>query len=83
MKLNYGAVAIILAAVAIQAAADQQGPFYWMKKYPDAPQAQVSRCMAIAEAAYEKAGGTQGRGDNGFAVLAMGTAWEACMEGGK
>lgn len=83
MKLNKSAVLIFLAAIAIQAAADQQGPYYWMKKYPDAPQAKVSECMEKAEAAYEKAGGTQGRGDNGVAVLKMGLAWEACMDGGK
>ncbi len=83
MKLNYGAVVIILAALALQAAADQQAPHYWMKKYPDAPVAKQQACMVKAEEAYEKAGGTQGRGDNGFAVLKMGTAWEACMEGSK
>ncbi len=80
MKLNYGAVAIVLAAVAIQAAADQQEPAYWMKSYPGADAAKVQACLVKSEAAYEKAGGTQGRGDNGFAVLAKGTAWEACME---
>jgi hypothetical protein len=82
MTINKFALAIAVAALAIQAAADQQEPFYWMKKFPDAPPAQVARCMAVAEAAYEKAGGTQGRGENGFSVLAMGTAWEKCMTGG-
>ena len=81
MKLNYGAVAIVLAAVAIQAAADQQEPAYWMKSYLGADQAKVQKCLAVSDEAYEKAGGTQGRGDNGFAVLAKGTAWEQCMEG--
>ncbi len=81
MKLNYGIVAIILSALSIQAAADQQEPAYWMKKYPDASQTKTQTCLLIAEEAYEKAGGTQGRGDNGFAVLAKGTAWEKCMEG--
>lgn len=80
MKLNYGAIAIILAAIAIQSAADQQTPHYWMKKYPGADPAKVSACMTKAESAYEQAGGTQGKGDNGFAVLKMGIAWEACME---
>lgn len=81
MKLNYGITAIILSAFAIQAAADQQEPAYWMKSYPGADAAKVQACLAKAEAAYEKAGGTQGRGDNGFAVLAKGTEWEECMEG--
>lgn len=56
-------------------------PAYWMKQYASADQAKINRCMASGNAAYEKAGGTQGRGDNGFAVLAKGTAWEKCMEG--
>lgn len=56
-------------------------PAYWMKSYPGADQTKVQRCLVVAEEAYEKAGGTQGRGDNGFAVLAKGTAWEQCMEG--
>lgn len=54
-------------------------PAYWMTKYANADQAKTNRCMARANEAYEKAGGTQGRGDNGFAVLAKGTAWEKCM----
>ena len=83
MRLNYGAIAILLAALAIQACAGAQGPFYWMKQYPDAPVAKQQACMVEAESAYEKAGGTQGRGDNGAAVLKMGTAWERCMEQGK
>ena len=83
MKLNYGAVAILLAALALQACVDQQGVAYWMKKYPGAPVEKQRACLAIGDEAYEKAGGTQGRGDNGFAVLAKGTAWEKCMEQGK
>ena len=81
MKINRFALAIAVGAIAIQAAADQQEPLYWMKKYPDAPHAQVARCMAVAEAAYEKANTGGIWGDNGFAVLAMGTAWENCMSG--
>lgn len=81
MKLNYGIIAIILAALSLQVCADQQEPSYWMKKYPDASQTKTQTCLIIADEAYEKAGGTQGRGDNGFAVLAKGTAWEKCMEG--
>ena len=80
MKLNYGAVAICLAAVAIQAAADQQEPAYWMKSYPGADQAKVQRCLAVAEAAYEK--NLKGNMDGGFwAVLHKGNAWEKCMNG--
>lgn len=81
MKLNYGIIAIILAALSLQVCADQQEPAYWMKKYPNASPTKTQTCLLIAEEAYEKAGGTQGRGDNGFAVLAKGTAWEQCMEG--
>lgn len=83
MKLNKFAVVLALFAFALQAFADQQEPAYWMKKYPDAPHAKQLQCLAVADEAYEKAGGTQGRGDNGFAVLAKGTAWEACMENRK
>lgn len=74
---NVIAIFALFSTIAFAAA-----PHYWMKSYPGADQAKVDRCMAVAEAAYEKAGGTQGRGDNGFAVLAMGTAWETCMNGG-
>ena len=48
-----------------------------MKSYPGADQAKVQKCLAVSDEAYEKAGGTQGRGDNGFAVLAKGTARKA------
>lgn len=81
MKLNKFAVVLVLFAFVLQAFADQQEPAYWMKSYPGADQTKVQRCLVVAEEAYEKAGGTQGRGDNGFAVLAKGTAWEQCMEG--
>lgn len=83
MKINYGIIAIILAAISIQVLADQLEPAYWMKKYPNADKAKVFKCLVVAEDAYERAGGTQGRGDNGFAVLAKGTAWERCMEDKK
>ena len=59
----------------------KETPSYWMKKYPNAPQEKVSLCLYQGHLAYEKAGGTQSRGDNGFAVLARGTAWETCMDG--
>lgn len=74
-------IAIILAALSIQAAADQQEPAYWMKQYPGAEQAKVFRCLAVADEAYDKANTGGMWGDNGFAVLAKGTAWERCMEG--
>ncbi len=80
MKINKFAVVLAIAALSLQAVADQQEPAYWMKQYPTAPSVAVITCLALSEAAYEKAGGTQGRGDNGFAVLAKGTAWEACMD---
>ena len=73
-------IAILIAAFSLQAIADSQEPAYWMKKYPNASPSKVAQCMRIANEAYEKAGGSQGRGDNGFAVLAKGTAWEACMD---
>lgn len=73
-------LAILFAALSLQAIAENQEPAYWMKKYPGASQEQTNRCMDRANEAYEKAGGTQGRGDNGFAVLAKGTEWEKCME---
>jgi hypothetical protein len=81
MKLNKSTLVIVLAALSLQVCADQQEPAYWMKKYPEASQTKTQTCLLIAEEAYENAGGTQGRGDNGFAVLAKGTAWEKCMEG--
>jgi hypothetical protein len=80
MKLNKSTLVIVLAALSLQVCADQQEPAYWMKKYPEASQTKTQTCLLIAEEAYENAGGTQGRGDNGFAVLAKGTAWEKCME---
>lgn len=70
----------ILVLPAILTACAATGPAYWMKAYPGSGQAQTDRCLAVAEAAYEAAGGTQFRGDNGFAVLAKGAAWERCMD---
>lgn len=69
-----------LFVVFLAACASTGESAYWMKKYPDAHIAVQQQCLVVAEAAYEKAGGTQGRGDNGFAVLAKGTAWEKCMD---
>ena len=81
MKLNYGALAIILAAISIQVMADQREPAYWMKEYSGADKAKVFKCLAVAEEAYDRASTGGMWGDNGFAVLAKGTAWEKCMEG--
>lgn len=80
MRINLGVIAIILAALSIQAAADQREPAYWMKKYPHAPQAKVEKCLVVAEEAYNAANTVGMWGDNGWAVLAKGTAWEKCME---
>lgn len=73
-------LAIILAAFTLQAAAELQEPAYWMKKYPDAPQAKVAKCLAVAETAYEKnlRGNMEGVM---WAVLWKGNAWEKCMDG--
>lgn len=83
MKLNKFAVVLALFAFVLQAFADQQEPAYWMKKYTDAPHAKQLQCLAVAEEAYNKANTGGMWGDNGFAVLAKGTAWEACMENRK
>lgn len=72
--------AIWFACIALAMSACASDPAYWMKKYPGASKAKTDRCLSVAEDAYNKAGGTQGRGDNGFAVLAKGQAWEACMD---
>lgn len=74
-------IAILLSALALQVLADQKEPAYWMKSYPNAEPAKVQRCLAVANDAYEKANTGGVWGDNGFAVLAKGTAWEACMDG--
>lgn len=81
MKLNKFAVVLALFAFVLQAFADQQEPAYWMKKYPHAPQAKVEKCLVVAEEAYNAANTVGMWGDNGWAVLAKGTAWEKCMEG--
>lgn len=80
MKLNKFAVVLALFAFVLQAFADQQEPAYWMKKYPHAPQAKVEKCLVVAEEAYNAANTVGMWGDNGWAVLAKGTAWEKCME---
>ena len=74
-------IAIILAALSLQAIADSQEPAYWMKKYPNADQSKVQRCLAVANEAYEKAYGGAPWGQNGWGVLAKGNAWEKCMDG--
>lgn len=76
-------IAILLSALALQVLADQKEPAYWMKSYPGADPAKVQRCLAVANEAYDKANTGGVWGDNGFAVLAKGTAWEQCMEQGK
>lgn len=73
-------IALILTAFALQAAADQKEPAYWMKAYPGTDNSKVQRCLSVAEEAYDKAA-KGGIGLDGFAVLAKGTAWEKCMEG--
>lgn len=73
-------LAIILAALSLQAVADQQEPAYWMKQYPNADQSKVQRCLAVAQDAYEKNIGGDMNG-HFWAVLWKGNAWEACMEG--
>ena len=81
MKTHIAFWAIVLTAVSIMACSKSDEPAYWMKKYPGADVAKQSGCMALAEKAYQAKGGSQGMGDNGASVLAMGTAWEKCMEG--
>ena len=75
-------IAIILAALSLQAIADNQEPSYWMKSYPGADQAKVQKCLAVAEEARNKAltGGRWGS-DVPWATLHQGNAWEKCMEG--
>ncbi len=73
MKLIIAALALF----ALQAFAAE--PAYWMKSYPNAPQAKVTKCLAVAEAAYEK--NLKGNMDGVmWAVLWKGNAWEKCME---
>lgn len=71
-----------IAALAILStsvlAADE--PAYWMKKYPGADPAKVQKCLAVAQEAYDKAVSDTSWGQNGWAVLAKGNAWEKCME---
>lgn len=81
MQLIHKVVAVLFMVFALQAGATD-GPAYWMKSYPGADKAKVQKCLVVSEEAYEKAH-NGGPGLNGFAVLAKGNAWEACMEGGK
>ncbi len=73
-------LAILFAAFAIQAAADQKEPSYWMKQYPGADNAKVQRCLAVAEEVRNKElkGGMDGVA---WATLHQGNAWEKCMDG--
>ena len=75
-------IAIILAALSLQAIADSQEPAYWMKKYPNADQSKVQRCLAVAEEVRDKqlTGGVMGS-DVPWATLHQGNAWEKCMDG--
>ncbi len=71
-------IALLLSLCAASAIAAE--PAYWMKSYPGADQAKVQRCLAVAEAAYEK--NLKGNMDGVFwAVLHKGNAWEKCMDG--
>jgi hypothetical protein len=79
--MKYINVLVAMTVIVGLSACTEGGPAYWMTKYPGADKAKETACLEKAEAAYEKAGGTSGKGDNGFAVLAKGTAWEKCMEG--
>ena len=75
MKTLLALISIIAASQAIAAE-----PAYWMKEYPNAPQAKVDRCLAEAEDAYAKnlKGGMTGVA---WATLHQGNAWEKCMDG--
>lgn len=73
--------AVLFACSLMTGCIDSKEPAYWMKKYPNASVAQQRACMEVAEKAYQANGGSQGMGNNGASVLAMGTAWEKCMEG--
>jgi len=57
-----------------------EAPAYWMKQYAGAGQAKVNKCMDIANAAYDQKAGNTAFGVDGWAVLAKGNAWEACMD---
>lgn len=72
-------LAIILAALSLQAVADSQEPAYWMKSYPNVPQAKVQQCLVVAQEAYDKhlSGDMSG---HFWAVVWKGNAWEKCME---
>lgn len=76
------AVSVMLGVVACAGHGDyveNEKPAYWMKKYPGADQAKVNRCMAIANAEYDKK-----VGNTAFSVgptLDKGIAWEKCMDG--
>ena len=67
----------ILALFALSAFAAE--PAYWMKSYPNAPQAKVDRCLIVAQEAYYKnlIGDMSG---HFWAVVWKGNAWEKCME---
>lgn len=72
-------VMLCTAGLAIAATVNAAEPAYWMKSYPNAPQAKVAKCLAVAEEAYEKnlKGNMEGVM---WAVLWKGNAWEKCME---
>lgn len=80
-------IAIAVSALFLTACAghgsyvENEKPAYWMKQYASADQAKVNRCYRLGDAAYDKAVSDTSWGNNGFAVLAKGNAWEACMDG--
>ncbi len=57
-----------------------ESPAYWMKQYASADQAKVNRCYRLADVEYDKKAGNTAFGADGWAVLAKGNAWEACMD---
>lgn len=68
---------LLLSLFAAQAFAAE--PAYWMKQYPNASQAKVDKCLAVAEQAKVEAQ-VSAYGVMGFTVLIKGNAWEACMD---
>ena len=71
----------ILAVISLSACANLDGTAYWMKAYPNASADKTQKCLALANAAYEKAYTGAPMGQNGWGVLAKGEAWEKCQDG--
>jgi hypothetical protein len=72
---------IALAALFATTAFALETPAYWMKEYPGADPVKVDRCMKVANEAYDKNVSDTAWGQNGWAVLHKGNAWEKCMDG--